>query len=69
LVKHIEDEIYRAKLDKSLELKDKIETDKLEECTNVLKNKEKDLEKVCEKTNTSSYELSKKLDTIRALRS
>jgi hypothetical protein len=67
-VNHIEEEIYKVKLDKASELKNNVQTDKLEEFTNVLKAKEKELEKVCEKTNTSSYELSKKLDNIRALR-
>ena len=68
MVRHIEGEIYKAKLDKASELKNNIENDKLEEYTSILKSKEKELEKVCEKTNTSSYELSKKLDSIRALR-
>lgn len=69
LVSHIEDEIYSAKLDRSLALASKAETDQLEQLTALLRARERDLEKVCEKTNTSSYELSKKLDAIRALRS
>lgn len=68
-MKHIEGEIYREKLDKSVDLRNNKQTDKLEELTNALLTREKDLEKVCEKANTSSYELSKKMDTIRALRS
>jgi vacuolar-type H+-ATPase subunit I/STV1 len=69
LVSHIEGEIYNAKLDKSLELRNKAETDQLEQLTATLKSRERELEKVCEKTNSSSYELSKKEDAIRALRS
>jgi len=46
-----------------------VETDKLVEHTNILNDKEKVLEKVLEKSNTASYDLSKKEDTIRALRS
>jgi len=44
-----------------------VETDKLVEHTNILNDKEKVLEKVLEKSNTASYDLSKKEDTIRAL--
>jgi hypothetical protein len=69
LVQHIEEEIYNAKLDKSIELKSSSEMDKLDEYSSILRARERDLEKICEKTNGSSYELSKKLDVIRALRS
>jgi len=50
-------------------MKMNVETDKLVEHTNILNDKEKVLEKVLEKSNTASYDLSKKEDTIRALRS
>lgn len=69
LVNHIENEIYNAKLDKSLELKGQAETDKLEQLTALQRTRERELQKICEKTNNSSYQLSKKLDAIRALRS
>lgn len=68
-MKHIEGEIYREKFEKSVDLRNNKQNDKLEEYTNILIAREKDLEKVCEKANTSSYELSKKMDVIRALRS
>ena len=48
-------------------MKMNVETDKLVEHTNILNDKEKVLEKVLEKSNTASYDLSKKEDTIRAL--
>lgn len=56
-------------MEKANDLKLNIETDKLAEMTEVLNNKEKHLEKVSEKTNNASYDLAKKIDNIRALRS
>lgn len=43
LVSHIEKEIYNAKLDKSLELKGQVETDKLEQLTALQRNREREL--------------------------
>ena len=56
-------------MDKANEVKNNIETDKMVEFSEILSDKERDLEKVLEKTNTSSYDLGKKMDQIRALRS
>jgi hypothetical protein len=56
-------------MDKAHDLKNNIETDKLVEYSSQLNDKEKNLEKIAEKTNTSSYDISKKVDIIRALRS
>ena len=41
-----------AKTEKANDLKENIETDKLAELTGVLSQKEKELEKICEKSNT-----------------
>ena len=66
---YIEEEIYRGKLDKANDLKNNIEIDRIAEMTEVLTSKQKLLERISQKANTSSYDISKKIDTIRALRS
>ena len=50
-------------------MRNNVETDKLAEHISILAEKERSLEKVLEKSNAASYDLSKKEDTIRALRS
>ncbi len=41
LVKHVEEELYQIKLDKYEDMKNKIETDKIAEQDNVLRETEK----------------------------
>lgn len=66
---HIEEQIYQMKMDKANDLKNNIEIDRIAQMTEILDQKQKELEKINQKSNTSSYDISKKLDTIRALRS
>lgn len=68
-MKNVEEELYREKTEQAQDMRNKVETDKLAEHISILNDKEKALEKVLEKSNAASYDLSKKEDTIRALRS
>lgn len=54
------------KAKKAEEIIKKVESDELMKINGVLASKQKDLEKICERANSSSYELAKKLDIIRA---
>ena len=69
LVRNMEEEIMRVKMDKAHQVKNNIQTDKMVQFSAALGDQERELEKVLEKNNTSSYDLGKKMDQIRALRS
>ena len=69
LVEHYEKLIYEEKVSKYEEMKQKKAADEYEKWRSKLKQTEKNYDHIVLKANSSSYEVTKKIDHVRTLRS
>ena len=69
LVEHYEQLIYAEKVSKYEEMKNQKAADEYEKWRSRLKQTEKNYDQIVLKANSSSYEVTKKIDQVRTLRS
>lgn len=69
LVEHYEQLIYEEKVSKYEEMKNQKAADEYEKWRSRLKQTEKNYDQIVLKANSSSYEVTKKIDQVRTLRS